>query len=74
MGLATPVAIPPATGTAVAVRANVPLRAGFQLHVTVNGADVGVALLMHPGIRTLANLKVILEAYSTVAVIVMADW
>lgn len=65
--------MPPAIGTAMAVKANVPLRAGFQLHVIVNGAEVGVALLTQPGMRLFAYLNVIFEAYSTVAVIVITD-
>lgn len=69
MGEENPLLIPPEIGTEVAVNSAAPFRVGLHVHVTVNGPVAGVRMEMHPAIRVLPYLKVIFEAYVTVAVI-----
>jgi hypothetical protein len=45
-----------------------PLRLGFHVQVTVNGALVGVRTEMQPAILVFPYLKVTFDAYETVAV------
>jgi hypothetical protein len=62
IGVAYPIEIPPATGTAVAVIKPPPFRVGLQLQVTVKGEVAGVGFETHPAIRMPPYLKVIFEA------------
>ena len=61
--------MPAPVGTAVAVNNPDPLRVGFHVQVTVKGALTGVRNEIQPAIRVFPYLKVIFEAYATVAVI-----